>query len=64
MGAMINWMAYAWLVTSEVFEEMVFNTGDFFRRIAYDAGAREQAPKIESRVYTSPSSTAKVTDTV
>ena len=64
MGAMINWMAYVWLVTSEVFEELVFNAGDFFRRIAFQTGTMERAPKIESRMYTHPSSTAKVTDTV
>jgi hypothetical protein len=64
MGAMINWLAYVWLITSEVFEEIVFNAGDFFRRIAFAAGAREQAPKIESRMYTHPSSTAKATDTI
>lgn len=64
MGAIINRMAYAWLVTSEVFEELVFNTCDFFRRIAYDVGDRERNPKAESRIYTRPSSTAKVTDTV
>jgi hypothetical protein len=64
MGAVINWIAYVWLVTSEILEELVFNAGDFFRRIAYDARAGEQATKHESRIYTRPSSTAKVTDTV
>ncbi|MBM3157183.1 MAG: hypothetical protein FJ004_07835 [Chloroflexi bacterium] len=64
MGAIINRMAYAWLVTSEVFEELVFNASDFFRRIAYDVGAREQAPKHESRIYTRQTSTAKATDAI
>ncbi len=64
MGAAINWMAYVWLVTSEVFEELVFNTGDFFRRTAFQIGTREQSPKIESRMYTRPSSTAKATDAI
>lgn len=64
MGAVINWMAYAWLVTSEVFEELVFNAGDFFRQIAFQMGTKERAPKIESRIYTRPSSTAKATDAI
>jgi len=64
IGAAINWIAYVWLVTSEVLEELVFNAGDFFRRIAFNAGAREQTPKVESRMYTRSSSTAKATDTI
>jgi hypothetical protein len=64
MGAMINWMAYVWLVTSEVLEELIFNAGDFFRRITYGFGSKEQAPKIESRMYTRSSPAAKVTDTI
>ena len=64
MGALINWMAYVWLVTSEVLEELIFNTGDFLRRIAYEIGAKEQAPKVESRMYTRPSSAANAIDTI
>jgi hypothetical protein len=64
MGAVINWMAYVWLVTSEVLEELIFNAGDFFRRIAFNAGDREQAPKVETRIYTRQTSIAKATDTI
>ena len=64
MGAVINWMAYVWLVTGEVLEELIFNAGDFFRRIAFNAGDREQAPKVETRMYTRPSSTANAIDTI
>jgi hypothetical protein len=64
MGVAINWLAYVWLVTSEVFEEMLFSVGDFFRRIAFEIGTREQAHQNERRIYTRPISTAKATDTV
>lgn len=64
MGAAINWMAYVWLITSEVFEEMLFSAGDFFGRIAFEIRTREQAHQDERRIYTRPASTAKATDTV
>ena len=64
MGAVINWMAYVWLVTSEVLEELIFNAGDFFRGISFNAGYREQAPKVETRIYTRQTSIVKATDTL
>ncbi len=64
MGAAINWMAYVWLITSEVFEELVFSIGDLFRRIAFEIGTREQAHQDERRMYARPASTARATDTV
>lgn len=56
-------MAYAWLVTSEVLEELVFSIGDFVRRIAFEVGLWEQAHQNERRIHARPISTAVATDT-
>jgi len=65
VGGVINRMAYIWLVTSEAFEEICYvGVGDSVRGIVSAAETRQQAPKVEPRMYTRQTSTAKATDTI
>ena len=65
VGGVINRMAYIWLVTSEAFEEICYVTiSDFARGIVSAAETRQQAQKVEPRMYTRQTSTAKATDTI
>jgi len=61
----INWLAYVWLAISEAFEEICYvAVGDSFRGIVSAAETRQQAPKVEPRMYIRQTSTAKATDTI
>lgn len=61
----INWLAYIWLVSSEAFEEICYATiGNSVRGIVSAAETRQQAPKVEPRMYIRQTSTAKATDTI
>ena len=65
VGGVINRMAYIWLVSSEAFEEICYATiGDSVRGIVSAAETRQQAPKVEPRMYIHQTSTAKATDTI
>jgi len=65
VGGVINRMAYIWLVTTEAFEEICYVAiGDFARGIVSAAETRQQAQKVEPRMYTRQTSTAKATDTI
>jgi len=65
VGGVINRMAYIWLVTTEAFEEICYVAiGDFARGIVSAAETRQQAPKVEPRMYIRQTSTAKATDTI
>lgn len=61
MGGLINWLAYVWLITSEMAEELFYMTiGDSFRRFISSVELREQAPRMERKTLTRQ----KATDTV
>ena len=67
MGGVISWLAYIWLVTTEVVEELFYLTiGDFFRRFIATAEFREESPKVERRMLScqKPTTAVKVTDTI
>jgi len=65
MGGVINWLAYAWLVTSETFEEICYTKiGDSIRGVVSAAETRRYTPKIERRTLSNQSTTAKVAHTL
>ena len=65
VGAMINWLAYIWLVTSEALEEMFYGTiGDSLRGIFSKVETRQHAAKVEPRILSRPNTAAKVADTL
>jgi len=67
MGGVISWLAYVWLVTTEVVEEMFYLAiGDFFRRFIATAEFREESPKVERRVLSrqNPTTAVEATDTI
>ena len=65
LGGAINWLAYIWLVTSEAFEEICYATiGDSIRGIVSAAETRKYIPRVEQRILSRQSTTAKAADTL
>jgi len=65
VGGVINWLAYAWLVTSETFEEICYATiGDSIRGIVSAAESRQHAPKVERRTLSRQSTATKIAHTL
>lgn len=67
MGGVISWLAYVWLVTTEMVEELFYLTiGDFLRRFIATAEFREESPKVERRLLSrqNPTTVVKVTDMI
>ena len=65
VGGVINRLAYIWLVTSEAFEEICYATiGDSIRGIVSAAETRKYTPRVEQRIHSRRSTTAKAADTL
>ena len=64
MSGMISRMAYIWLVTTEVFEELLYQTvGEFFRHFIAVSETRKEAWRIQPKKFNTPTPLAKATDT-